>query len=539
MVDEFQDTNIVQYELAKQLSQTYKNLCVVGDPDQSIYSWRNADIRNILSFQHDFPGAKVIALEENYRSTKTILNAATSLIALNEQRVEKKLFTSNPNGASIVVAEAYNEQEEAQTVLKEVQSLTRTGDYKLGDIAVMYRVNAQSRALEESCLRYGINYQLVGGLRFYHRQEIKDLISYLRLIVNPDDDASFSRIVNVPTRGIGQRTLDELTRAARDMNVSLYRAVESIGGDQDQGIPLAARSVAALKNFHALMEKLRTEAASTNIVELIDTILDKTGYKSHVLDDMEQSEERWENIQEMKATAKDYLDLPTSEALTAFLERVALVSDTDNMEDKSEAITLITLHQAKGLEYPVVFIVGMEEGILPHSRSMEDKAELEEERRLTYVGITRAKERLYLLRAFRRGFRGISEPNLPSRFLLDIPRDLIVPARTETTKAPFRAPVGTSNAPQGTSFFKAGGTRQVIPETARKRTTNGRSDLDDDEEETSFSVGDKVRHAKFGEGVVMSTKPTNADVEVTVAFKDNQGVKRLLLSFARLEKIAK
>lgn len=536
MVDEFQDTNIVQYALAKQLSQTYKNLCVVGDPDQSIYSWRNADIRNILSFQHDHPDAKAIALEQNYRSSKTILKAASSLISVNKERVQKALFTTNSKGGRIVVVETGNEREEAQAVLREIQSLVRSLDYRHGDIAVMYRVNAQSRALEEACLRYGINYQLVGSLRFYHRQEIKDLVAYLRLIANPDDEAAFTRIVNTPSRGIGERTLAELTRAATQMETSLYRAIESFGTDQDQVVPLPTRSITALKNFHDLIESLRSEGESSNVVDLVEAVLDKTGYKSHVLDDMEQSEDRWENIQEMKSTARDYADIPVPEALTAFLERVALVSDTDSLEDKSDAITLITLHQAKGLEYPVVFIVGMEEGLLPHSRSLDDESELEEERRLAYVGITRAKERLYLFRAFRRGFRGISEPNLPSRFLMDIPRNLIVPANVETPQV--KAVVSERNSTI-VSTDRDIHTKSVSPTKGRRRRGANRHTKDHDgQQSASFTIGDKVRHTTFGEGVVMSCKPSGSDMEVTVAFKDNNGIKRLLLSFAPLEKVS-
>jgi DNA helicase-2/ATP-dependent DNA helicase PcrA len=542
MIDEFQDTNVVQYSIARQLAQVHRNLCVVGDPDQSIYSWRNADIRNILSFQHDYPDAKVIALEENYRSTKTILEAASGLIAQNEQRVEKALWTSNAKGVPIVVAEAYDEQEEAQTVLREVQVMAREG-HKLGDIAVMYRVNAQSRALEEACLRYGVPYQLVGSLRFYQRQEIKDLIAYLRLVANHDDDASLARVVNVPPRGIGDRTLDELTRLSRELGTSMFQAIGTLQAPGGQpGVQLAPRAMQALVGFRDLIARLQEQADSKNLVELVDLVLERTGYKTHVLDEAEQGEERWENIQELRGTAKDYVDMPSSEALTAFLERLALVSDTDNLQDRSDAITLITLHQAKGLEFPVVFIVGMEEGILPHSRSTESQEEMEEERRLCYVGVTRAKERLYLLRAFRRGFRGGSEPNLPSRFLADIPKELIVSSRAGILRSAALS--------AGAAASPAGRTRPpgFVPTRLAARSPDT---ADDDVDQTppqddgharpkptsTFAVGDKVRHTKFGEGVVMASKPTGSDVEVTVVFKDGNGVKRLLLSFAPLEKV--
>ncbi|MBM3948326.1 MAG: AAA family ATPase [SAR202 cluster bacterium] len=544
MIDEFQDTNIVQYAIARQLAQVHRNLCVVGDPDQSIYSWRNADIRNILSFQHDYPDAKIIALEENYRSTKTILEAASGLIAQNEQRVEKALWTSNAKGVPIVVAEAYDEQEEAQTVLREVQALARE-DHKLGDIAVMYRVNAQSRALEEACLRYGVPYQLVGSLRFYQRQEIKDLIAYMRLVANPDDDASLARVVNVPPRGIGDRTLDELTRLSRELGTSMFQAVGALQAPDGQpGVQLAPRAVQALTNFRDLIIKLQEQADSKNLVELVDLVLERTGYKAHVLDEAEQGEERWENVQELRSTAKDYVEMPSNEGLTAFLERLALVSDTDNLQDRSDAITLITLHQAKGLEFSAVFIVGMEEGILPHSRSMESQEEMEEERRLCYVGVTRAKERLYLLRAFRRGFRGGSEPNLPSRFLADIPKEAIVSSRAGVLRS---AALSAGAATASTGRVRPPGfvpTRLASRDADSTDAPHGETDRASQADSSTkakpvaaFTVGDKVRHAKFGEGVVMASKPTGADVEVTVVFKDGNGVKRLLLSFARLEKV--
>ncbi|MCI0441119.1 MAG: UvrD-helicase domain-containing protein, partial [Chloroflexi bacterium] len=391
MIDEFQDTNIAQYAIARQVARSYQNLCVVGDPDQSIYSWRNADIRNILSFQDDFPQAKIIALEENYRSTQTILDAAKNLIRSNVQRVEKDLWTKNGTGVPIVVAEGYNEEEEAQFVLKELQNLV-TGRgaggrrYKLGDIAVMYRVNAQSRALEESCLRYGVPYQVVGGMKFYQRQEVKDISAYLRLVANPHDDVSLARVINVPARGIGQRTLDDLTRLARDMQTSMFDAIGIIAQGQSGFAP---RSAQALVNFQQLINGLIEESKSRSLPELIDIVAQRSGYKDYLEGETDRGEERTENIQEFRNSAQDYLHFG-ADALTAFLENVSLVSDVDSFEERPDALTLITLHQAKGLEFPVVFIVGMEEGLLPHSRSLDDPGELEEERRLCYVGVTRA-----------------------------------------------------------------------------------------------------------------------------------------------------
>ena len=423
MIDEFQDTNVAQYAIAKQLARHHLNICVVGDPDQSIYTWRNADIRNILSFQDDYPKAKLIALEENYRSTQTILDAARSLIASNTQRVEKDLWTRNGEGVPIVIAEGYNEEEEAQFVIREIQSLTRNQESvvgrkksgpTLGDIAVMYRVNAQSRALEEACLRYGVPYQVVGGMKFYQRQEVKDIIAYLRLIANPDDDVSLNRVINLPTRGIGQRTLDHLARTARDAGTSQFAAIEALSADalsQDggamQGVvvsPFTARAKTALIGFGNLISGISAEREELDLLDIIDAVLERSGYQRW-LESQERGEERMENIQEFRASAREFLHLGRTESLTAFLESVSLVADVDSIQDRADAITLITLHQAKGLEFPVVFMVGMEEGLLPHSRSVDDPTQLEEERRLCYVGVTRARERLYLLRAFRRGFR--------------------------------------------------------------------------------------------------------------------------------------
>ena len=531
MIDEFQDTDVVQYALARKLSEHYRNLCVVGDPDQSIYSWRNADIRNILSFQKDYPEAKVIALEENYRSTKTILEAAQSLIAPNEQRVEKELFTSNGSGVPIVVSEGYNEREEAQMVVREISNLVGSGDYELNDVAVMYRVNAQSRALEEACLRHGMPYQLVGSIRFYQRQEIKDVAAYLRLIANPDDDVAFGRVVNTPTRGIGQRTLDDLMRYARDTGTSLFTAA---GGVADGAVPLAARSARALTRFTEMIEALVAAAEDLDLVELIDLLLDRTGYKGHVQDEAERGEERWENIQEFRNTAHDFIGLQTSEALMAFLESISLVSDVDNLNETVDAPTLITLHQAKGLEFPVVFIVGMEEGMLPHSRSLEDPSEMEEERRLAYVGVTRAKERLYLMRAFRRGFRGMTGPSKPSRFLNDVPRWLIVsPGAWGDDVDPDPEPDLDDVAPSPTRAFTR--SRRRTSSITQSPVTTG--PVKTAESLDTLSTGDKVRHSTFGDGIVTDSKPTVGDVEVTVAFKDGMGVKRLLQSMAKLEKV--
>ena len=575
MIDEFQDTNVAQYAIARVIAQKHRNLCVVGDPDQSIYSWRNADIRNILSFQKDFPDARVVALEQNYRSTQTILDAASRLISANSQRVEKELFTDNGKGVPIEMAEGYDEEEEAQFVLRQVGSLTRASagkpaQYKLGDIAVMYRVNAQSRALEESCLRYGVPYQVVGGMKFYQRQEVKDIAAYLKLIVNPHDDVSLLRVINTPTRGIGRRTLDELTRLARDSQTSMFDAILSATPDTALGGPLVSgpfttRAARALGDFREIILKLQAQVESSDLIELIDKVMDGSGYRKRISESNdERADERLDNINEFKNAARDYLDLPTREGLNAFMENVALVSDIDSMEERPDSLTLITLHQAKGLEYPVVFMVGMEDGLLPHSRSLDDPASLEEERRLCYVGMTRAKERLYLVRAFRRGFRGGSGPVMPSRFLLDIPQELVsrpdasepAPQPRAQTRDSLSAPraqrsatrqAGGRAAAQDNGFrfsrrsrppstvestpVRRSGRRAAPPTRRRGERRRGSSAV------SAVATGDKVRHSAFGEGIVMSCEPSGSDFEVTVAFTEGGGVKRLLLSMARLEKI--
>ncbi|MBF8304218.1 MAG: ATPase [Dehalococcoidia bacterium] len=489
LIDEFQDTNIVQYGLARQLAGKYRNICVVGDPDQSIYSWRHADIRNILSFEKDYPEARVVFLEENYRSTQTILEAASYIIAPNLQRKPHKLWTQNEKGTSITVAEAYNEQEEAQMVAKEVEQLLSGGQAKGRDIAIMYRTNAQSRALEETFIRYGIAYKLVGATRFYERREIKDIIAYLRLIHNPMDSISLGRIVNVPGRGIGQRTMDELSHWAQTHGLPLYQALQAVA-EKKEGISISPRTATALGVFYSMMEEFITNSQSLTTLELLDMVLEKTGYKKYIQEE-EDGEERWDNIQELRNVARDRA------ILGDFLEGVALVSDTDSLDERSESVTLITLHQAKGLEYDVVFIVGVEEGVLPHYRSVDDPAQMEEERRLCYVGVTRAKRRLYLMRAFRRSLGGMNGANAPSRFLKDIPTRLI--AGHEPVKETITKP-----AP-----------RPVLPE---------------------FKPGDSVKHGIFGLGVVVSATAVRDDKEVVVAFA-GIGVKKMLLSFARLEKV--
>jgi DNA helicase II / ATP-dependent DNA helicase PcrA len=521
MVDEFQDTNLVQYELIKQIGAKYRNICVVGDPDQSIYSWRAADLRNILSFEHDYPDAKVVLLEQNYRSTKNILETASNVISVNQKRKAKKLWTENNTGERTVVVEAYTEQEEAQFVVREIEQQVSKGKFRLGDFAVMYRTNAQSRVLEEAFIRYGVPYRLVAGTRFYERREVKDVIAYFRLIQNPQDSVSLQRIINVPGRGIGQTTVAKLASWSHSLGASVYDALRLLVDAKQENdtaeIPFAGRASDALARFSQMLADFVEKSQHTNLVELFDFVVESSNYKQFTLSDPDGAE-RWENILELRTVAQQYKDLSPRESLAAFLESVALVSDVDGYDAALDRVTLITLHQAKGLEFPFVFIVGVEEKLLPHIRSLDDPDQLEEERRLAYVGITRAKQRLYLLHAFRRTFMGQSTVNAPSRFLEDIPKHLI-------TTPGWKQDEGTkvSDAVYAWNRVRVDEAGQE-PE---KETHLPALDL---------KAGDRVRHSVFGEGVVVSNKKVKADNEVTVAFS-GQGIKKLLLSLAKLEKI--
>ena len=515
MVDEFQDTNVAQYRLARLLAGEHRNICVVGDPDQSIYSWRSADIRNILSFQKDYPDTRTVSLEQNYRSTGIILEAAKGLIAANGMRLDKDLFTQNSQGAPVVVHEAYDQEEEAAYVVGEVDRLVRQERFNPGDCAVMYRVNAQSRALEEACLHRGMKYRLVGGVRFYQRREVKDLMAYVRLLYNPLDEVSLGRIINIPPRGIGAKSLQELVQWARDQDIPLFGAMQRIAAARSAGepcpVPLTSRAANSIVKLAGTLEELAKLSGQLQVVDLIDRVLEVTGFRNFIQNSEDRAEERWENIQALRETAEEFNAGEPPDGLASLLERLALVADVDQYEDADDSMTLITLHQAKGLEFPVVFIVGLEEGLLPHIRSMENEGQMEEERRLCYVGITRAQQRLYLLRAYRRGLMGSSGPTYASRFLREVPSHLMA------------APLLPQAASQKPSFRADWGPSPAAQPTAPARP--------------SLEVGDLVRHASFGEGVVMECVPTSADQEITVQFSDGIGVKRLLLSFAPLEKI--
>ena len=518
MVDEFQDTNLTQYELVKQLSGKYHNICVVGDPDQSIYSWRFADLRNIINFEKDYPDTKVVLLEQNYRSTKRVLETASSIISANGERQPKKLWTDNEPGELTTIVETYNEQEEAQFVVSEVSRLLEQDKARLSDCAVMYRTNAQSRALEEAFIRYGTAYKLVAGTRFYERREVKDIIAYLRLIQNHSDSISLLRVINVPQRAIGKRSQSMLSDWAESRGVSLYEALKliAVSGDnksESPELPFSPRTTMLLAGFFSLLKEIITKSVELNMAELFSLVIKSLSYKEYILKEA-AGEERWDNSRELGCVGSQYGGLKPRAGLAAFLEGVALVSDIDGLNESIDAVTLITLHQAKGLEFPVVFIVGMEEGILPHFRSFDNPEQMEEERRLCYVGITRAKHRVYLVHAFRRRLMGQSTVNSPSRFLNGLPRPLLSGAGGVwwQQSQPASSAYSWDSAPADT--FSPTGTIS-LPE---------------------LSPGDRVRHAHFGEGLVISSRPVTDDNEVVVAFR-GVGIKKLLLSFARLEKV--
>ncbi len=426
LVDEFQDTNLVQYQLIKLLAAKHRNVCVVGDPDQSIYSWRSADIRNILNFEKDYPDAKTILLEQNYRSTSYILEAASSLISVNQARKPKELWTENEPGDKIRLIETYDQQEEARILTREISKLVESSQYSLGDMAVLFRTNAQSRAIEEALVRYGIPYKLAAGTRFYERREIKDILGYFKLIYNIADSMSLFRIINTPTRGIGKQTVEELNRLALHNKTSEGETIISLLNEYDGEIEqfVSPRSLKILKAFSLFLNDLRDNSRHLRTLDLYDNIIERIHYKDYILAQPD-GEDRWQNVLELRNVAQQYNDLSPQEGLSAMLESISLVSDLDGLNDFQRSLSLITLHQAKGLEFPVVFIVGLEEGLLPHYRSIDDPAQLEEERRLFYVGITRAKKLLYLLRAYKRMLMGTSQINSVSRFVKDIPSQLI------------------------------------------------------------------------------------------------------------------
>ena len=568
LIDEFQDTNVAQYRLAQLLTGSHRNLCVVGDPDQSIYAWRNADIGNILSFQSDFAGATVISLGENYRSTKNILNAASSVISSNTERIERELFTSNPTGDPVTLHEAFSEEDEALWAVDEVSRLARTGRFRNGDCAIMYRINAQSRAFEDQCMRQGIPYRLVGGVRFYHRKEIKDTVCYLRVIFNPDDEVSLQRVINQPPRGLGAKSVQQLTAFAAQHGLTSRQALREVAVARAEKLPcpidVTARAARAMADLSVTLDRLTEASRELGVADLLDRTLDMSGLAKHI-NAQDDGDERWENILELRGLAEDYGPSGDGNAdgLSAFLERVSLVSDVDAYEQSEDSLTLITLHQAKGLEFPVVMMAGMEEGLLPHSRSMDTLAEIEEERRLCYVGMTRAKERLYLLRAFRRRYPSSGGVSLPSRFLEELPEDLLAsPAldrppgsRADTYGLNSSRSSGNSDVVIGGSYAQErrasrtrlgdgsgtggdatrGRLRGNIDERLTEWTTSRRAASKPEPERVPLAVGEIVRHPTFGDGVVQEVEGSGETEQVTVNFP-GAGLKRLLVSLARLER---
>lgn len=423
MVDEYQDTNFCQYTLIRLLAKQHRNLCVVGDDDQSIYSWRGADIGNILNFEKDFPGAKVVKLEQNYRSTQVILDAANSVIKNNFARKNKKLWTENGEGRSIIFHSAMDEWGEANFIMDEVERMVAQENREVGDFAILYRTNAQSRVLEEACMSHGIPYRIVGGFKFYDRKEVKNIIAYLRVIQNPDEDLSLKRIINIPKRGIGNTTLDAITEYARNTGDSLFGALLEV--DSIAGVSTKAKK--GIKEFVKIMSDLMGIAETERVSKLVKEVLERTGYLEELeKDEDEESQTRAENIKELLSATLEFEGKNENATLPDFLEQMALMSDIDTVEDGKSALIMMTLHSAKGLEYPFVFISGMEEGVFPSQRSYFEEKQMEEERRLMYVGITRAEERLYLTAAFERTLFGNTTYNTVSQFVKEIPKDLLV-----------------------------------------------------------------------------------------------------------------
>lgn len=511
-VDEYQDTNRAQYTLVKLLADKFKNLCVVGDSDQSIYGWRGADIQNILSFEEDYPNARTIFLEQNYRSTKVILNAANEVIKNNTERKPKGLWTANQEGKKINYYQAQSESDEAQYVVKEIMRQQRENNKSFNDIAILYRTNAQSRVLEETFMKSNIPYTMVGGHKFYDRKEIKDLLSYLRLIANSNDDISLQRIINVPKRGIGPSSVEKIQAYARQNDLSMFDALA-----EADFIGLTKKVTKQAIDFYTLISNLIQEQEFLEVSEIVEEVLNKSGYKEMLERDQTlEARSRLENIEEFMSVPMDYeKNTPLEEqSLINFLTDLSLVADIDEA-DIENGVTLMTMHSAKGLEFPVVFIMGMEESIFPHIRSIlsDDDHEMEEERRICYVAITRAEEELYLTHAVSRTLFGKTQSNSASRFLKEIPEDLLnKPARKESRYA------GASSSQKP---VKRGPSRRT---TKRSEVASG-----------TWNVGDKVVHKAWGEGMVSNVNEKNGTVELDIIFK-SQGPKRLLANFAPIKK---
>ena len=538
LVDEYQDTNPIQYRFIRLLAGDHGNLCVVGDDDQSIYRWRGADIRNILDFERDFPDVTVVKLEQNYRSTKTIITAAGAVVAKNRGRKGKTLWTDNPEGERIVYRRLESERDEARLVCTEIERHLRRGG-NIKDAAVFYRTNAQSRVVEDALVQAALPYHVVGGVRFYARLEIRDILSYLKIIDNPADEISFRRIINVPLRGIGHATVDRISELAVTEGITFGEAL----GQSATGSYLAAGTRGKIAGFVAMMERFRELATELPLSELTESILDETGYEAKLLKERtEEAEDRLSNLKELLTAMEEFQQNNEEQTLSAFLERVALVSDIEQEGTGKESVTLMTLHSAKGLEFPLVFMIGMEEKLFPHVRSLSDPEQMDEERRLCYVGMTRARERLFLLNARRRHIFGQEQLNPPCRFIKEIPPGLL------DEEESYQPGLGLSGGGYvwGAGRQTAGAPPPFTPpqEPSRHNLAAIFDEAEDNgfpevelvpEEQEGVWLGMKVRHAKFGGGTVRKIEGKGDDQKVIVWF-NSVGPKKLLVRFAGLER---
>ena len=524
LVDEYQDTNHTQYVLTRLLAARHRNLCVVGDADQSIYGWRGADISNILDFEKDYPEASVIKLEQNYRSTQNILDAANALIDNNTGRKAKTMWTENPAGETLVLHVAGDQHEEARYVAEQVMRLHTVQRQPYGGMAVLYRTNAQSRVVEEEFLKQGLPYDIVGGVKFYDRKEIKDMLAYLRLIRNPADSVSFRRIVNVPRRGVGDTSLGNLQAAADQAGISLYEASRRL----DTVSTVGARAKTSLAELVRLLDRLREAAGQDSVADLITRVMKESGY----LAELEQegtpdAENRIDNLQELLTVAREFISEEEEDTLEAFLNHVALVSDADSVKETTDNVVLMTLHSAKGLEFPTVFLIGMEEGIFPHFRCLSDPESMEEERRLCYVGITRAQRNVFLTRAQRRMIYGEQQANRPSRFLGEIPEALLENRQKRTARpepVPQKIPARHAAAPS------------VVPTLLRPVSAGVPKIPVPAGPTVEWKAGDKASHGKWGIGTVVEVRGTGDNQEVKIAFPA-QGIKTLAIKFAPIQKV--
>ena len=518
-VDEYQDTNHAQYQLIKLLGARFQNVCVVGDVDQSIYGWRGADISNILSFEEDFPESQTIYLEQNYRSTKTILQAANSVIENNSQRKEKDLWTDNDQGEKVSYYRAQSGEDEARYVVTKIKDeMAKNAHLSYDDFAVLYRTNAQSRSLEDTFKFSSLPYKIVGGLKFYDRKEIKDLIAYLTLIVNPADNLSFNRVVNVPKRGIGDRSLERLQDSADAMSWSLYETALHV-----DSTPVTGKAQKGLFEFATMIQELRKTEEYLTVDELVDEILDRSGYIQDLeKENTNEAQSRIENLEEFKSVAIQYEKEDREEhSLIDFLTDLSLVRDTDISEEYQEEVTFMTLHSAKGLEFPIVFLVGMEEGIFPLSRAAMDEQEMEEERRLAYVGITRAEKKLYITNAYSRTLYGRTSANPESRFIKEIDEHMLEYEDSQSAQfMPFRSHQKRREANASKRAFST------------PYTPTGASGA----EKVEWQLGDKVQHSKWGQGTVVATSGKDDDMQLDIAFP-SEGVKKLLAAFAPIKKL--